>query len=204
MLIDCIAEMLAHVYDCPCNYGHIDGPDLSEFLVMTHSEKWFEEHCKPELAGSAEACWKELLTTALNIKPRLDKDTYYLNIARAVALRSTCLHRQYGAVIVNNDEILATGYNGAPRGEINCCDIGTCYRDTHDAPRDSKASVHGNQYGSCVAVHAEQNAIISAARKDMRGATLYLASLDPKITPTPCNFCDRMIKNAGIIRVVAG
>ena len=140
----------------------------------------------------------------LNMKPRIDKDTYYLNIARAVAQRSTCLHRQYGAVIVNNDEIIATGYNGSPRGETNCCDVGVCYRDTHDVPRDSRASVHGNQYGSCVAVHAEQNAIISAARKDTQGATLYLASLDPDITPAPCNFCDRMIKNAGIVRVVTG
>lgn len=204
MLIDCIAELLGRAYGCPCNYGQANGPDLSEILVMTHSEKWFEENCTPELDDRAEICWKEVLLAMLKMKPRIDKDTYYLNIARAVAQRSTCLHRQYGAVIVNNDEIIATGYNGSPRGEVNCCDVGACYRDTHDVPRDSGASVHGNQYGSCVAVHAEQNAIISAARKDMQGATLYLASLDPKTKPAPCNFCDRMIKNAGIIRVVTG
>lgn len=199
MLIDQIAEMLAFAYDCPCNYGNVDGPGFSEILIQKHSPEWFEIHCKPEIPGTAAFCWKEIL---LNMTQRIDKDTYYLNIARAVALRSTCLHRQYGAVIVNNDEIIATGYNGAPRGETNCCDAGVCYKDSHDVPRDPKASVHGSQYGSCVAVHAEQNAIISAARKDMQGATLYLASLDPSITPAPCNFCDRMIKNAGIARVV--
>ncbi len=133
---------------------------------------------------------------------RIDKDNYYLNIAEVVASRSTCLRRQYGAVIVNNDEIIATGYNGAPRGEANCCDTGHCYRAEHPEPIDELAAKHGNQYGSCVAVHAEQNAIISAARKDMRGATLYLACLDKDINPTPCNMCDRMIKNAGITRIV--
>lgn len=133
---------------------------------------------------------------------RIDKDTYYLNIAKAVAARSTCLHRQYGAVIVNHDEIIATDYNGAPRGEANCCDVGSCYRDKHTFPLSPLAGVHGMQYGSCVAVHAEQNAIISAARKDMRGATLYLASLDDSIVPAPCNICDRMIKNAGITMVI--
>lgn len=201
MLIDCIAEMLNRAYGCPCNYGQAKGPDLSEILITTHSAQWFEDHCAPELNDSAETCWKEIL---LNMAKRIDKDTYYLNIAKAVAQRSTCLHRQYGAVIVNHDEIIATGYNGSPRGEINCCDTGVCYKDSHNKPIDPKASVHGNQYGSCVAVHAEQNAIISAARKDMQGAALYLTSLDHSIKPAPCNFCDRMIKNAGITRVVTG
>lgn len=133
---------------------------------------------------------------------RIDKDNYYLNIAEVVATRSTCLRKQYGAVIVNNDEIIATGYNGAPRGEANCCDTGHCYRDEHCEPIGALAAKHGTQYGSCVAVHAEQNAIISAARKDMRGATIYLACLDKRVDPTPCNMCDRMIKNAGITRIV--
>lgn len=133
---------------------------------------------------------------------RPDKDTYYLDIARAVAQRSTCLHRKYGAVIVNNDEIIATGYNGAPRGEDNCADVGTCWRDTHEMPINFAAAIHGDQYGTCVAVHAEQNAIISASRKDMQGATLYLACTDSSEIIAPCNICDRMIKNAGIIRVV--
>lgn len=133
---------------------------------------------------------------------RPDKDTYYLNIARAVAQRSTCLHRKYGAVIVNNDEIISTGYNGAPRGEDNCTDVGTCWRDTHEKPINFTAAIHGDQYGTCVAVHAEQNAIICASRKDMQGATLYLACADSSTYIAPCNICDRMIKNAGIIRVV--
>lgn len=133
---------------------------------------------------------------------RIDKDSYYLSIAKAVAARSTCLRRQYGAVIVAGDEIIATGYNGSPRGEANCCDVGKCYCREHSAPVDAGAARHGEQYGSCVAVHAEQNAIISASRRELQGATLYLACLDDAIDPTPCNICDRMIKNAGIIRVV--
>ncbi|MCC8110408.1 MAG: cytidine deaminase [Ruminococcus sp.] len=133
---------------------------------------------------------------------RIDKDSYYLNIAKAVAARSTCLHRQYGAVIVAGDEIIAMGYNGSPRGEVNCCDAGECYCEKHSVPIDKNAAKHGNQYGTCVAVHAEQNAIISAARRDMRGAVLYLACLGESVDPTPCNYCDRMIKNAGIIKVV--
>lgn len=133
---------------------------------------------------------------------RIDKDNYYLNIAKAVAARSTCLRRQYGAVIVADDEIIATGYNGAPRGEANCCDVGRCYCKEHSTPIDAHAARHGDQYGTCVAVHAEQNAIISAPRRAMRGATLYLACLDDSIDPAPCNVCDRMIKNAGITRVV--
>lgn len=133
---------------------------------------------------------------------RIDKDSYYLNIAKAVAARSTCLRRQYGAVIVSGDEIIATGYNGSPRGELNCCDVGECYCEKHSSPVDGRAAKHGSQYGACVAVHAEQNAIISAARRDMRGATLYLACLDESIDPAPCNYCDRMIKNAGILKVI--
>ena len=133
---------------------------------------------------------------------RIDRDSYYLNIAKAVAARSTCLRRQYGAVIVSGDEIIATGYNGSPRGELNCCDVGECYCEKHSSPVDERAAKHCGQYGACVAVHAEQNAIISAARRDMRGATLYLACLDESIDPAPCNYCDRMIKNAGIIKVV--
>ena len=133
---------------------------------------------------------------------RIDRDSYYLNIAKAVAARSTCLRRQYGAVIVSGDEIIATGYNGSPRGELNCCDVGECYCEKHSSPVDERAAKHGGQYGACVAVHAEQNAMISATRRDMRGATLYLACLDESIDPAPCNYCDRMIKNAGIIKVV--
>ena len=155
---------------------------------------------------------------------RIDKDNYYLNIAEVVASRSTCLRRKYGAVIVNNDEIIATGYNGAPRGEPNCCDVGECYCRSHENPIVAEAAKHGAQYGSCVAVHAEQNAIISASRSEMLGATMYLygeqleyfpycppgtkleTAVHPVWTqltaPEPCPICRRMIANAGIIRVV--
>lgn len=133
---------------------------------------------------------------------RISKDDYYLEIARNVARRSTCLRRQYGAVIVQNDEIIATGYNGAARGEINCCDAQICWREENQIP-------HGEQYEKCVAVHAEQNALISAARRDMIGATLYLVGFQdgeriPANEVKPCLICERMIKNAGISKVVNG
>lgn len=128
---------------------------------------------------------------------RPSKKHYYLDIAATVAMRSTCLRRQYGAVIVQNDTIIATGYNGSARGETNCCDTDECYRVKHNIP-------HGQQYEKCVAVHAEQNAIISAARRDMVGATMYLAGWEngKRIKPEPCLICRRMIINAGIARVV--
>lgn len=130
---------------------------------------------------------------------RDSKKTYYLNIAAEVAKRSTCLRRQYGAIIVKNDEIIATGYNGAPRGEENCCDKGYCWREAHNVPS-------GEQYEKCVAVHAEMNAIISVARKDMLGATLYLAGWEDGkrlSNATPCAICAKLIKNAGIVKVVS-
>lgn len=129
---------------------------------------------------------------------RISKDEYYLLIASAVAKRSTCIRRQYGAVIIKNDEILSTGYNGAARGETNCCDTGICYREANNIP-------HGEQYEKCVAVHAEQNAIISAARRDIIGGTLYLAGFDCNgelARPAPCVICARLIKNAGIKQIV--
>lgn len=129
---------------------------------------------------------------------RKSKTQYYLDIAAEVAKRSTCLRRQYGAVIVKNDEIISTGYNGAPRGEENCCDKGVCWREANNIP-------HGEQYEKCVAVHAEQNAIISASRRDMIGATLYLSGWENgkrMSNPEPCEICARLIKNAGIISVI--
>ena len=130
---------------------------------------------------------------------RIGKEAYYLSIAAEVAKRSTCLRRQYGAVIVKNDEIVATGYNGAPRGDANCCDEGSCWRERNNMP-------HGEQYEKCVAVHAEANAIISASRNEMLGSTLYLSGFEgfdsPIEAPAPCVMCSRMIKNAGIARVI--
>ncbi len=131
---------------------------------------------------------------------RRDKHGYYLNIAEAALERSTCLRRKYGAVIVKDDEIISTGYNGAPRGWPNCCDIGFCYREHEQIP-------HGERYESCRSVHAEANAIISASRKDMLGATLYLAGKEADGSPIyyaePCAMCRRLIINAGIDKVVS-
>lgn len=131
---------------------------------------------------------------------RPEKDLYYLSIARAVAERSTCLRRKYGAVIVKNDEIISTGYNGAPRGEVNCCDLGVCAREEAGIP-------HGERYEMCRSVHAEMNAIISASRNEMSGARLYLAGFDCYSeewlqSPKPCTICARLIRNAGIEAVI--
>ena len=104
---------------------------------------------------------------------RTSKENYYLNIADAVLNRSTCLRRKYGAIIVRNDEIISTGYNGAPRGRVNCTELGRCTRDELGIPS-------GQRYELCRSVHAEANAIISAARRDMLGGTLYLVGRDAK------------------------
>lgn len=139
---------------------------------------------------------------------RIGKDEYYLGIALAVSKRSTCLKRRYGCVIVKNDEIIATGYNGSPRGEENCCDKGICHR--MDIPHNS-----GN-YSDCPSVHAEQNAMLSASRKDLIGSTLYLAGEERRWSEcnqsyfdwkeikdaSPCPICSRMIANSGIKTIV--
>lgn len=127
---------------------------------------------------------------------RISKDEYYLEIAKAVALRSTCIRRKYGAVIVKDDRIISTGYNGSARGEKNCCDVGECWREANNIP-------HGERYEMCVAVHAEDNAISQAGR-EASGATLYLAGFENGnvISASPCMMCARKIMNAGILRVV--
>ena len=131
---------------------------------------------------------------------RISKQQYYLNIAEEVMRRGTCLKNNYGAVIINKDEIISTGYTGAPRGRKNCCDIGICRRNINNMPS-------GQGYEKCRSVHAEQNAIISASRKDMIGATLYLCGINHrngeyKQNAEPCSVCKRMIINAGIKKVV--
>ena len=131
---------------------------------------------------------------------RVDKVNYYLDIAESVAGRGTCLRNNYGSVIVNNDEIVATGYTGSPRGKVNCIDIGVCKRQQMNLPS-------GTGYDHCRSVHSEQNAIISAARKDMIGSTLYLVGINKRNGEyvkdnEPCTFCKRMIINAGIEKVV--
>ena len=131
---------------------------------------------------------------------RIDKENYYLDIAETVLERSTCSRKHYGAIIVRNDEIIATGYNGAPRGRINCTDLGYCLRQKLGIPS-------GQRYELCRSVHAEANAIISAARRDILGGTLYLAGRDAKTgellhDATCCSMCRRLVINAGIAKVV--
>ncbi len=131
---------------------------------------------------------------------RIDKNNYYLDLAEAALERSTCLRRKWGCVIVKDDEIISTGYNGAPRGRKNCSDIGTCIREELKIPR-------GERYELCRSVHAEQNAIISAARKDMLGATLYEVGVDAKTgdyveNAMPCAMCKRFIINSGITKMI--
>lgn len=130
---------------------------------------------------------------------RPSKDEYYIGIAKAVLERSTCLRRKYGAVLVKDDEIISTGYNGSPRGEKNCCDVGYCERERQNIPK-------GERYELCVSVHAEDNAITSASRSRANGATLYIAGKevhdDSIANPCPCTMCRRKIVNAGVNRVV--
>ena len=131
---------------------------------------------------------------------RVSKHNYYLDIAQTVAERSTCLRKKYGAIIVKDDSIISTGYNGAPRGRKNCSDLNFCMREKLQIPR-------GERYEMCRSVHSEANAIIAAPRDQMLGATLYMACVDPKSGElvgdvTSCMMCKRMVINAGISKVV--
>ena len=131
---------------------------------------------------------------------RRDKHNYYLDIAETVLERGTCIRRNYGSIIVNNDEIISTGYTGAPRGRKNCIDLHKCIREQLNIPR-------GTHYELCRSVHSEANAIISASRRDMIGATLYLVGKDAKTkeyveNANSCSMCKRLIINSGISYVV--
>lgn len=130
---------------------------------------------------------------------KLNKTEYYLEIAKVVAQKSTCLRRKYGAVIVKDNDIVATGYNGAPSGRKHCNDIGFCFRESQNIPR-------GERYELCRSVHAEANAIIHCNREDSKGSVLYLYGEDAKgmivENSQPCSMCKRMIINAKIKQVV--
>ena len=131
---------------------------------------------------------------------RVSKANYYLDIAQTVAERATCLRRMFGAIIVKNDSIISTGYNGAPRGRKNCSDLGFCMRDKLNIPR-------GERYELCRSVHAEANAIIAAPRDQMLGATLYMVCVNAvtrELEPgtSSCMMCKRQVINAGISKVV--
>lgn len=131
---------------------------------------------------------------------RISKKDYYLGIAKEVSKRGTCLRRNYGSIIVKNDEIIATGYTGAPRGQINCSDTGKCRREELNIPS-------GTRYELCRSVHSEMNCIIEAARKDMIGSVLYLYGYDVNTGEEvenlfPCDLCKRAAINAGIKFIV--
>ena len=134
------------------------------------------------------------------MSPRVSKENYYLDIAQTVAERCTCLRKRYGAIIVKNDVILSTGYNGAPRGRANCIDLAYCMRDKLNIPR-------GERYEMCRSLHSEANAIINASRDQMLGGTLYMVCTDPKdgslvAGTNSCMMCKRQIINAGIETVI--
>ena len=125
-------------------------------------------------------------------------DEYFVEIAKVVASRSTCLRRRYGAVIVNDRVIVSTGYNGAPRGSINCVDVNKCKRRELNIPS-------GERYELCEAVHAEQNAIINGSPERMKDASIYIAGVEEDGSTAegkPCLLCARMIRNAQIREVV--
>lgn len=130
---------------------------------------------------------------------RRDKTNYYLDLAEMVSQRCTCLRRHYGAVIVKNDEVISTGYVGAPRGRKNCTDLGECVRKKMGVPR-------GERYELCRSVHAEANAIISASRDEMIGSSMYLIGIEVDTgeyikNANSCSMCKRLIINAGIKKV---
>ena len=131
---------------------------------------------------------------------RVSKENYYLDIAQTVSERSTCLRRRFGAIIVKNDSIISTGYNGAPRGRKNCDDLGYCFREKMGIPR-------GERYEMCRSVHAEANAIIAAPREQMLGSTLYMGCTSPEdgavmAGTSSCMMCKKLAINAGIERIV--
>lgn len=131
---------------------------------------------------------------------RRDKNNYYLDLAEVVSQRSTCLRRHYGAVIVKNDEVISTGYVGAPRQRRNCTDLGVCVRQKLNIPR-------GERYELCRSVHAEANAIISTSRDKMLGSSLYLAGVEVSDgsyikNAVCCSMCKRLVINAGIAKVI--
>ncbi|MBE7011628.1 MAG: cytidine deaminase [Ruminococcaceae bacterium] len=134
------------------------------------------------------------------MKTRVDKHNYYLDIAETVIERGTCLRRNFGAIVVKNDEIVSTGYTGAPRGRENCCNLGVCLREKMNIPR-------GERYELCRSVHAEANCIISASRQEMIDATLYLVGKEVATgeliaNASSCSMCKRLIINSGIKNVI--
>ena len=168
--------------------------------IVTHliNDKWFIInnilYC-PECRKQYESLQN---IVQQNIRP--NKVLYYLNIAKEVSTRATCLRRKYGAVLIKNDVIISTGYNGSPRGTKNCIDVNECRREKLNIPR-------GQCYEMCRSLHAEQNCIINASRTDMIDSDLYLYGMDVGTNDIvndldSCQLCKKMIINAGIKRVI--
>lgn len=130
---------------------------------------------------------------------RISKINYYLDIAEAISERGTCLRKNYGSIIVKNDEIISTGYTGAPRGRENCIDLGYCTK------KKLFPDVHHGGYDACRSVHAEMNAIISASRSDMLGSTIFVVGKrkdtgEYEEGAISCQMCRKFIINAGIVK----
>lgn len=178
--------------DCELNNLRHHMTPLNYSVCLFDVGEGHEERVKQRYEVIKSIKYKKCIT-----RPSVDE--YYLNIAKAVSKRSSCIVRQYGAVIVKNDEVISTGYNGSPRGSENCCDIGYCKRYS-----SGSHSHNDGDYNECESVHAEMNSLLSASRNEMIGATLYLygSENDKPIDCEPCPICKRLIKNAGIIRVV--
>jgi dCMP deaminase len=168
-----------------------------------------EEECRPRTLPKSDGSWDKYSSFITPDpakakeekarKERPDKINYYLGIAKAVSARGTCLRRRFGAIVVKDDRVVSSGYVGAPRGRINCCDRGTCFRMENNIPS-------GQRYELCRSVHAEMNAIINASKEELEGGVMYLVGVEPDGSYTPnadcCSMCKRVIINAGIRYVI--
>lgn len=171
------------------------------FISSSQINKFLQTN-KKVLIYSLLRCIMNMYSLVLleDVMSRVSKHNYYLDIAETVAERCTCMRKKFGAIIVKDDVIVSTGYNGAPRGRQNCSDLNCCMRDKLNIPR-------GERYELCRSVHAEANAIIAASRERMLGATIYMACIDSKtgelVSGTnSCMMCKRLVINAGISQLI--
>lgn len=182
---------------------HGEGNTFASAMGFYNKDKSLDDRLTPpgESTGEYERMIAENIVPDYKTKKfvRPSKDEYYLGIAEAVSARGTCIRRRFGAIIVKNDRIVSTGYVGAPRGRVNCCDRGKCFRMENNIPC-------GQRYELCRSVHAEMNAIINASKEELEGATLYLVGIEPDGTYTPdadcCSMCKRVIINSGVAKVI--
>jgi dCMP deaminase len=189
-----------------------EGKAFSNAMAFDTKDKVTDEQIKPLPKSNGE--WNKYLENQImpNINKQCEEKTsvktntdrpnkieYYLGIAKAVSTRGTCLRRRFGAIVVKDDRVVSSGYVGAPRGRMNCCDRGTCFRMENNIPS-------GQRYELCRSVHAEMNAIINASKEELEGGVMYLVGVEPDGSYTPnadcCSMCKRVIINAGIRYVV--